>query len=96
MIEIEHGKYKKTNRYTIQNKTEYQQVQYYTMTKNKTNNKIDIDFNIYNTKEKQISCMEIDVNKSKLPKEVYDIVIDPRTWWRGHWSTISEAITKKN
>ncbi len=67
------GKYKL---YSMKNNTDYENVEYYTITKNNKNNKIDIRFSKYNEKE-EIGYMYISVCKSKLPKEVYDVVIDP-------------------
>lgn len=59
----------KSKLYLLENKTDYSDIRYYTITKDKKNKKIDIQFvNGY---------MDINVVKSRLPKEVYDIVIDP-------------------
>ena len=69
LIEIQSGTISKAKRYSIQNKTNYKDITYYTITKNNQNNKIDIKFDE--------GYMTINVAKSKLPKEVYDIVIDP-------------------
>ena len=63
--------------YTIENKTEYNESIYYTITKNNSNKKIEISFDSFNLEEKRINYMKIDVKNSKLPKDVYDIVIDP-------------------
>ncbi len=71
LIEIEYEKNKK--RYSIQNDTEYKNVEYYTITKDNSNNKIDISFHKYD----KIDYMQIEVKKAKLPKNVYDIVVDP-------------------
>lgn len=63
--------------YTIENETEYNEVIYYTITKNNSNRKIDIAFDSFDLEDKNINYMKIDVKNSKLPKDVYDIVIDP-------------------
>lgn len=60
--------------YPLVNASEHNNITYYTITKNNTNNKIDISFDKYN----DISYMSIKVNKAeKLPDDVYDIAIDP-------------------
>ena len=73
-VEYLDGKYRL---YSIKNNTEYENVEYYTITKNNKNNKIDIKFSKYNIEEKQIEYMYISSYKARLPKEVYDVVIDP-------------------
>ena len=70
--------------YSLENKSEYSDITYYTITKNNRNNKIDIKFDDYN----QTPFMCIDVAKSILPDDVYDIVIDP-----GHGGTDSGAVS---
>ena len=60
--------------YSLQNATQYEDITYYTITKNNSNNKIYINFNTYNN----IQYMELAVSKAQeLPDDVYDIVIDP-------------------
>ena len=61
----------KVKYYSIKNNTEYPSIEYYTITKNGKNNKIDILFekNIYD-------FMMITVKNAYLPSDVYDIVID--------------------
>lgn len=54
--------------YTISNNTEYEDLEYYTISRENNNNKIDIFF------EDNNFCML--VYKTTLPKDVYDIVID--------------------
>lgn len=75
VIEVQYGNKKKT--YSIQNQTRYEDATYYTMTKNHTNHKIEIQFDTYQTEAKRLAYMQIQVKKEKLPKDVYDIVIDP-------------------
>lgn len=67
----------KSKRYTIQNNTKYDEIVYYTITKNNSNHRIDIKFDNYNKDERNIKYMALEVKKSRLPKDVYDIVIDP-------------------
>lgn len=65
-----------TKYYSLSNNTSYDNVEYYTITKNKTNRKINIKFNNYSSFKKNLEYMKIDVRKSSLPSDVYDIVID--------------------
>ena len=76
LIEVKYGD-DKTNYYSIRNKTEYDEILYYTISKHHSNNKVSIQFCDCEVEGKDISYMVIDVKNSKLPKEVYDIVIDP-------------------
>ena len=59
--------------YTLKNNTEYKDLEYYTITKNNSNNKINIDFKEYNDK----NYVNFVIKKEKLPEDVYDISIDP-------------------
>lgn len=59
--------------YTLNNKTDYKDLEYYTVTRNNINNKVNISFDKYNDKD----YIEFNIKKSNLPKNVYDIVIDP-------------------
>lgn len=60
--------------YSLSNDTEYENTTYYTITKNNSNNKIDIKFSEYNNKP----YLKLEVSKvNKLPDDVYDVVIDP-------------------
>ena len=54
--------------YNLINQTKYSNLEYYTLTKNNSNNKIDITFNNYLT---------LTNKKTKLPSDYYDIVVDP-------------------
>ena len=67
-IEDENVKY-----YSLDNKTDYNNHVYYTVTRSKKNNKIDIKFDSYDKK----SYFSLNVGRTSLPKEVYDITIDP-------------------
>jgi N-acetylmuramoyl-L-alanine amidase len=63
--------------YTIENNTEYGNLDYYTITKNNQNKYITIKF-IDDIQDSNITkFMTMDVIYKLLPKEVYDIVIDP-------------------
>lgn len=76
LIEVKYGK-RDTKLYSIENKTEYDDIMYYTITKNNSNRKVEIKFETYKTEVNNIKYMLIEVKSAKLPKEVYDIVIDP-------------------
>lgn len=72
--------------YSIKNETKYENIEYYTITKNDKNNKIDIAFNTYNMSDKEIKYMYMNVRYDKLPDYVYDIVIDPGHGRKRCWS----------
>lgn len=59
--------------YTLENNTDYENIEYYTITRNNLNNKINIDFNNY----KNRNYLSLKINKSTLPNSIYDITIDP-------------------
>lgn len=61
------------NYYNLLNKTEYKNVDYYTITKNNKNNYINISFSTY--EDNPFLKMEIDENVKK--NNICDIVIDP-------------------
>ena len=81
--EIAEGKYvlllkittkdNQTKYYTFENKSECKDLEYYTITKQNSNRKINIDFLEY----KKIPYIQIKSTDTKLPDEVYDISIDP-------------------
>lgn len=80
MIEVRYGettKKQESKRYSIRNNTKYMDNEYYSITKGGSNKKIDIKFDIYSENEKNINYMLLDTKKSKLPKDVYDVVVDP-------------------
>ena len=62
--------------YTLANISDCNNIEYYTLTKNEKNNKIDIVCLNEKYNEKNYKCLEIKVSESKLPADVYDIVID--------------------
>lgn len=61
--------------YSLKNDTEYKDsIDYYTLTRNGTNNKIYISF----ASHENVSALTLDITKvSKLPENVYDVVVDP-------------------
>lgn len=71
--------------YSLNNSSEYNNLSYYTITKNSSNNKIDIAFDKYN----DIPYMFFNVSSVEaLPDDVYDIAIDP-----GHGGSDNGAIS---
>ena len=64
--------------YSIKNNTDYKNLEYYTITRNNKNNKININSNV--DKKTNKNYIEFKINESKLPNDVYDITIDA-----GHW-----------
>lgn len=68
--------------YSLKNDTDYdykddENLEYYTITKNEKNNKIDIKFANYDMSGTEIEYMYMGVGYIKLPDNVYDVVIDP-------------------
>lgn len=76
------------NYYSLKNDSTYGALTYYTLTKNNSNNKIDINFDQYN----EIPYLSIQVAQAlSLPENVYDIAIDP-----GHGGKDKGAISGGN
>ncbi len=66
--------------YSLKDNTDYGEdgyVEYYTITKNGKNNKVEIKFANYSLTETKLEYMYINVNPTTLPDDVYDVVIDP-------------------
>ena len=59
--------------YSLQNQTTYNDLEYYTLTKDNKNNKIDIEWNTY----EEIPTLRFTIKETTLPDDVYDITIDP-------------------
>ena len=74
--------------YSFINETDDTNMEYYTMTKNGKNNKIDIAVDY---KMEENDYVRFIIKESKLPKDVYDITIDP-----GHGGIDTGAIGKLN
>lgn len=55
------------------NTTEYKNLEYYTLTKNNSNKKIDITWDKYKDNE----LLTFNIKNTTLPDDVYDITIDP-------------------
>ena len=77
--------------YSLKNTTKYKNLEYYTITKNNKNNKIEILFGSRVRRGTKINYMNIVISETKLPKDVYDIVIDP-----GHGGKDGGAIATYN
>lgn len=76
--------------YSMKNNTNYEDLEYYTITKNKSNKKVNIEFDIFKSNDEDISYIKFSVAKAKLPASVYDISIDP-----GHGGSDPGAISGK-
>ncbi len=63
----------KTTYYSLKNNTVYDDLEYYTLTKNSQNNKININWDKYNNK----FLLNVKITQTTLPDNVYDITIDP-------------------
>lgn len=64
-----------TKYFSLKNNTKYASNEYYTLTKNGKNNKINIEFSKYG--QDNIEYMKITSKETILPDDVYDIVLDP-------------------
>lgn len=87
LVKIEYSN-NKVKYYSISNNTNYEDLEYYTITKNKSNKKVNIEFDIFQLDNRDISYINFNVAKVKLPKNVYDISIDP-----GHGGSDPGAIS---
>ncbi|MBR2289265.1 MAG: N-acetylmuramoyl-L-alanine amidase [Clostridia bacterium] len=62
--------------YTLVNTGEYKNIEYYTLTKEEENNKVEVKFEKENYNGKKYSYLGLTVSEGKLPEDVYDFVID--------------------
>ena len=62
--------------YTFSNVSNNKNIEYYTLTKDEKNNKVSIQFGKENFNQNEYSYLGITVVESKLPDNVYDIVVD--------------------
>ncbi len=58
--------------YTLEDKSNYEPLTYYTITRNSANKKINIEFK----KNENLSLLKLNCEKVKLPSDIYDVVID--------------------
>jgi N-acetylmuramoyl-L-alanine amidase len=77
--------------YHFKNKTSFSNIEYYTLTRkddkgNNYNNKVDFVFDTFN----DYNFLKIDVTRSELPEDVYDIILDP-----GHGGNDPGAVNGK-
>ena len=77
--------------YSLKNTTDYEDLEYYTITKNEKNNKIEILFGSRVRRGTEIGFMNVVGPETKLPDNVYDIVIDP-----GHGGKDGGAVATYN
>ncbi len=59
--------------YSVENHSKYNNMEYYTLTKENKNNKIDMEWNTY----EECPTWRFNIKEVKLPSTVYDITIDP-------------------
>ncbi len=59
--------------YSVLNDTDYDNLTYYTLTKNAKNNKIEIEWNTY----EELPTLRFEITETTLPDDVYDFTIDP-------------------
>ncbi len=59
--------------FSVTNKTDYDDLEYYTLSKDGKNNKIDIEWNTY----EECPTLRFTIKEEALPSDVYDITIDP-------------------
>lgn len=62
--------------YSIHNLSEYKDNEYYTLTKNDENRKVKLIFETLDFKKYYMNVFKITSNLTRLPQDVYDIVID--------------------
>ena len=62
--------------YSFSNVSSNKNIEYFTLTKEDKNNKIDIKFTEFKYNDKKHKCLSLKVEECKLPENVYDIVID--------------------
>ncbi len=61
----------------MENDSSYDDIEYYTLTKDENNKKIDIEFDNMDYNGTQMAYLGLTVQDSELPDDVYDFVIDP-------------------
>lgn len=61
----------------MENDSSYENIEYYTLTKDSKNQKVDIKFDSLDYNGTQMAFLGLTVQDSELPEDVYDFVIDP-------------------
>lgn len=74
--------------YSLKNETIYENLEYFTLTRNNKNYKIKLYINEFQLKKEKVPYFKIKTNNISLDDEFYDIVIDP-----GHGGTDSGALS---
>ena len=72
---IKYQNEEETKYYSINNNEE--DLEYYTITKNKKNKKINIKNSKEKIEDRNINYLKLSFKETKLPKDIYDITIDP-------------------
>ncbi len=62
--------------YSLRNISPYQDIEYYTITKENMNHKIDINFKSESYNNEDYSYLQLAISNAEKPTDVYDIVID--------------------
>lgn len=62
-----------TKYYSVENNSKYNDLEYYTLTKNHKNNLINIEWNTY----EECPTLRFNIKETTLPDDVYDITLDP-------------------
>lgn len=75
--------------YSLKNNTNYEDMEYYTITENKKNKRIKVSFEKFNFGT-ECPYVSVRVENIKLPTNVYDVVIDP-----GHGGSDPGAVSGK-
>lgn len=74
--------------YSLKNKTEYSDLEYYTITRDKHNKKIKLRIDEFKLIDKKVDYFKLTCKKTNLEPDIYDIVIDP-----GHGGRDSGALS---
>ena len=75
-IKVKSNNSKDYKYYNLENSSEYKDIEYFTLTKDGKNNKINIKFDKENFNGKKYSYLGLTVKEEKLPDDVYDFVVD--------------------
>lgn len=62
--------------YSLSNMSNYEDIEYYTVTHEGKNNKVDIKFNHKTYNQNNYNYMSINVAQAEMPDNIYDVVID--------------------
>ncbi len=76
--------------YSMSNNTSYPEIEYYTITRDNLNKRINIEFDKFKLDNGEITYIKFNVARVRLPASVYDISIDP-----GHGGSDPGAVYKQ-